>query len=116
MIKIFVSMGFKGKSEEDVRNILSKLKRAYCRMYPEKDESEIELKCNYWYEAPKTGSKKIHEMAHALELMAECDRFCLVVGKNYHLPKGCKIEKRIWEQTYEENINDRFYEGLYPLD
>ena len=36
-MKIFVSMGFRGKSEEDVKEILSKLKKAYCRMYPEKD-------------------------------------------------------------------------------
>ena len=50
-MKIFVSMGFRGKSEEDVKEILNRLKKAYCRMYPEMDESEIELECNFWYSA-----------------------------------------------------------------
>ena len=106
-------MGFKNKSEEKVKGILSMLKIAYCRMYPEKDE--IELLCNYWYEAPKTGSKKIHEMAHALELMAECDRFCQIRGKDGYIPNGCKFEQHIWEEEFEE-IDDIFYEGMYPLD
>ena len=114
-MKIFVSMGFKRKSEEDVKEILSKLKKAYCRMYPEKDESEIELRCNYWYKAPESGAKKIHEMAHALELMAECDRFCLVRGKGDYIPNGCKFEQWIWEENFEE-IDDVFDEGCYPLD
>lgn len=113
-MKIFVSMGFRGKSEEDVKEILSRLKKAYCRMYPEMDESEIELKCNFWYEAPKNGAKKIHEMAHALSLMADCDRFCLVKGKCGYIPDGCKFEQHIWEESYEE-IDDVFCEGLYPL-
>lgn len=114
-MKIFVSMAFKWKSEEQVKEILEKLKKEYQKIYPEKD---IEMICNYWYEWPRKGSKKLHELGNAIHLMAECDRFCLIRskrnGKTY-IPDGCKIEQHIWEDEYGE-IDDIYDEGMYPLN
>ena len=93
-MKIFLSMSFKGKTEEEIvaSEKLAKLiakDLLHC--------SNIEVLCNYWYSAPENGEKKLHELSNALKLMAECDYLFLVYNKEGKLPEGCKVERMAWE-------------------
>ena len=92
---LFVSMPFKGRTKSMINFILSDL--------------EIRLKekciCNYDYEAPETGNIKMHQLGHAISIMAECDGFVMLTNsKGQIMAKGCLFEEQIWKEYGKSDI------------
>lgn len=96
-IKVFVSMPFRGRTLNQImfiiRDIEVKLECSVLSNY------EVKCVCNFDYEAPKTGIKKIHQLSNAIKLMADCDGFVMLVKSYERKPTklGCKLEEKIWK-------------------
>ena len=100
-IKVFVSMSFIGRTREKVFFILHDVKvRLECTYFSGYD---VKCICNFDYEAPEKGIKKIHQLGNAIKIMAECDAFIALVDPRKMKPValGCKLEEKIW-RTYGE--------------
>ena len=100
-IRVFVSMPFRGRTREKVFFILHDVKvKLECTYFSEYD---VKCICNFDYEAPKGGIKKIHQLGNAIKIMAECDAFVVLVDSKKKKPVtlGCKLEEKIW-RTYGE--------------
>lgn len=83
---VFVSMRFKGRNVATIRDILGSIQKL---------TDADEVLCNYWYGAPETGVKKLHELGHAISLMARSDEF-VYVNDGDEIPEGCRFEIELW--------------------
>ena len=103
-INIFVSMGFKNKSTEEILRYL-KFTEQFYRHNTEyiTDEDNINVFCNYYddehkpeYVDDKKSNKKLNDLSRALSIMANCDVFVLYTNPNGSVPFGCNIEMMAW--------------------
>lgn len=104
IVRVFVSMPFKNKSEEYIRKCLNYAENYY-RSQTEylHDDDEVHIVCN-WYDennAPDyvrnpNVSKRIMDLSQALEKMATCDEFILITNPDGSIPFGCNLEMIVW--------------------
>lgn len=101
MYKVFVSMRFKNRTEEQVKEILNKVKNWFKEFRPAElqDDEEVEVVCNYWCKVPVGANRKLWQLGNALQLMAECKDFVLIKDRGKEIPKGCKIEIEAWKAS-----------------
>lgn len=87
MKKIFISQTMNGKNEEEIlaaRNDIIAKTSEWC-------EDEVEVINSYFKDYdPKNGCVPLKYLAKALELLADAD--ILVLGKDWELARGCRIE------------------------
>ena len=112
-IRVFVSMPFKNKSEEDICKCLN-YAGAYYRNQTEglRDDDEIHMICNWYdknnepdYVKDPNVSKRIMDLSKALEKMATCDEFILITNPDGSIPFECNLEMSVW-------VNDSSVRGL----
>lgn len=105
-IKIFVSMSFKGKTEEDIERYLEFAENYYrtnCCECLLSEFDDVLVLCNYWYESGSMDDKninfKLDQYAHALSLMSTCDDFILFTNEDGSMPFGCNLELQAWNNS-----------------
>lgn len=98
MKRIFLSLGFSGRKEEDVRNDIDKAKKLISLDF--KNE-EIEFVHNYDY----IGNNRIECLGEAIKKISTCD--CVYFIDNWWKHKGCVIEYEVCK-NYEIPIKSIF--------
>lgn len=88
MKKIFLSLGFNGRTEEDVMSDIDNAKKWICSNYP---EEEFEFVHNYDY----IGGNRIECLGEAIKKMSTCDHVYFINDWFFH--KGCMVEKKVCE-------------------
>lgn len=100
MYKVFVSMRFKDRTEEEVKNILTRVEAMFLEWrLPEENGKKIKAICNYWCIPPKKQNKKLYQLSNALYIMSECEEFVLIKDKGKPIPKGCELELEAWKTS-----------------
>lgn len=86
MKKVFLSLGFNGRTEEEVRNDINKAKELITSFYP---NEELEFIHNYDY----IGNNKIDCLGEAIKKISTCDIVYFIGDfSNY---RGCLIEHKL---------------------
>lgn len=105
-IKIFASMSFKDKTEEDINRYLEfagDYYRTNCCECLLGEFDDVFVLCNYWYENGSMDDEHINEKldqyAHALSLMSTCDDFILFTNEDGSMPFGCNLELQAWNNS-----------------
>lgn len=109
-MKVFLSMSFKGKTDEKIaaqEKVAKEILEANCIC-----SEPIEIICNYWYIAPGNGEKKLNELSNAFKLMAECDYIAIMYNKEGKLARGSEIERMAWESCKPGNTIFYLYEKM----
>ena len=117
MYKIFVSMRFKDRNEEEVKNILTRVEVMFLEWRPpEAKGKKIKAVCNYWCTPPKKQNKKLYQISNALYIMSECEEFVLIKDRGKPIPKGCELELEAWKTSKsilcDGTILDRPYHAI----
>jgi hypothetical protein len=93
MKKIFLSLGFSGRTKEEIQKEIEAakdyIKRSY---YP---DEEVQFVDNYDY----AGSNRVECLGEAIKKMSVCDKVYFI--NNWFSYKGCLIEKKV---CYDYNI------------
>lgn len=85
-MKIFVSMGFKDRSEDDILNDLADAIFQLTNVYA---GTEIEIVHNYYCEKPENGPR-LYCLGEAIKKLSECDA-CYFL-EDWEQYKGCRVE------------------------
>lgn len=106
IIKIFVSMSFKGKTEEDINRYLEFAEDYYrtnCCECLLSEYDDVLVWCNYWYETEPMDDERINvkldQYAHALSTMSTCHDFILFTNEDGSMPFGCNLELQAWNNS-----------------
>lgn len=114
-IKVFVSMSFKNKTEEDIKRYLH-FTEIWCKNIFEyvNDDDEIEAVCNYYnkqnapdYVYNMSTNKKLADLGRALSLMSTCDDFVLFANEDGSIPFGCNLELMAWTNSSYDHFIQR---------
>lgn len=106
IIRVFVSMPFKGKTEKDIYRYLDFAESYYrsnCCEHLLNEFDDVLTICNYWYENEDVDDKsinlKLDQYGHALLLMSTCDDFMLFTNEDGSMPFGCNLELQAWNNS-----------------
>ena len=94
MKKVFLSLGFKGKTEEQVNNEIEKAKKRIAAYYECGEDLEfvnVEFIHNYDY----VGVNRVECLGEAIKKMSRCDKVYFI--NDWFNYNGCSIEKEICE-------------------
>lgn len=83
MKRIFLSLGFSGRPEKEVREEINKAMEAIRKMRP---DEELEFVHNYEY----TGANNIECLGQAIKQLSTCDEAYFINHWSRH--KGCMVE------------------------
>ena len=85
MKRIFLSLGFSGRTEKDIIEDINFAKTLLVSHYDE----ELEIIHNYDY----NGNNRVECLGEAIKKLSTCDIVCFI--NNWRNHKGCVIEKEI---------------------
>ena len=84
--RVFLSLGFRGRTEEEIMSDIEKAKEIITLEFP---DNEFEFIHNYDY----NGNNRLECLGEAIKKMSTCDEVYFIVGwKKY---KGCNVEHKI---------------------
>ena len=86
MKRIFLSLGFRGRSEKDIMKDIYKAEEIITLSYPDED---IEFVHNYDY----VGNNSVECLGEAIKKMSTCDEVYFI--NNWVDHKGCRIENKV---------------------
>lgn len=92
MRKIFISVGYNGRSFEEVTADLARARKWITKHIVEKTDEDVELIDNFDCSTPDGGSR-LWCLGEAIKKLGECDACFFAEGwQNY---KGCRVEMKI---------------------
>lgn len=88
-MKVFVSLGFKDRSSDDILKDLAAVQYQLTQHFKTTD---VEMVHNYFCEKPEDGPR-LYCLGEAIKLLSECDYCCMVKGWDKF--NGCYVEKMV---------------------
>lgn len=90
-MKVFVSMGFKDRSEEDVMADLTAVESQLKHFF----NNDVEMVHNYFCEKPEGGAR-LYCLGEAIKKLSECDCCCFIRGWEKY--NGCHVEMEVCQR------------------
>lgn len=89
-MKVFISVGMRGRSDEDIKNDISKAAERILEWRP---DAEI---IDNFIERPDNATERLYCLGEAIKKLGECDACCFIGDwQNF---SGCVIEHEVCNQ------------------
>lgn len=86
-MKVFISVGMRGRNKDDVEKDIRRLKKEYLKKFSL--DSDIEFIDNWNCEGPEDAGR-LWYLGEAIKKLGDCDVCCFV--NDWQKYKGCRVE------------------------
>lgn len=91
VVKVFISIPFKGRTDEAIKHDIHQLKNQFAEFYLKKNLCKIKFVDNF-IEKP-ADSERLYCLGEAIKKLGDCD--IVIFGKDFHKADGCMIEYEV---------------------